>query len=603
MIPRTAPSRQCDIVMKGGVTSGVVYPLAVTELARAFRLKSVGGTSAGAIAAAAAAAAEHGRATGGFDEFERLPAWLGEKAPGSYNTNLFSLFQPQPKTRALFLVATAGLRARSFKWLAVILELLRQYWGWALLGAVPGMALLLDARRAGYLTIAVLIDGLLLVLVGLLLASGIVMGWSSTSALVGNFYGLCTGRGDPKRNDKAALSEWLTAYLNRLAGKNENDPPLTFGELWWPDVPAGSKGESHDHAVRLEMMTTCLSHSRPYRLPFRDSEQVHENSLFLFNPAEFRLIFPEHVVSWMESHPRSPARVDGLIPLPEPWNLPVVVATRMSLSFPLLLSMVPLYAIDYHAEGEPERAERCWFSDGGLCCNFPVHFFDAPLPRWPTFAINLGDTGPGERPDMRMVRSNNDGIREAWSRFSPGSPGKHLLRFLSLAMKASGGWNDAMVSRLPGQRDRIATVTLSAEEGGLNLDMPPARIIALAERGRQAGLEFVRRFATADPTIEMNWPNHRWIRLRTLLAALDELVAGVESACGNAEPGDQTYSDWVASSVKPPSYDWTSEDQRSVARHALANIRAAAQRWSSTEAGLAAGSPRPRPELRARPRT
>ena len=48
--------------MKGGITSGVVYPLAVCELATVYRLRSVGGSSAGAIAAAAAACAELGRA-------------------------------------------------------------------------------------------------------------------------------------------------------------------------------------------------------------------------------------------------------------------------------------------------------------------------------------------------------------------------------------------------------------------------------------------------------------------------------------------------------------------------------------------------------------
>src|SRR5919112_1231854 len=55
------PALQCDIVMKGGITSGVVYPLAVCELATTYRLRSVGGASAGAIAAAAAVAAEMGR--------------------------------------------------------------------------------------------------------------------------------------------------------------------------------------------------------------------------------------------------------------------------------------------------------------------------------------------------------------------------------------------------------------------------------------------------------------------------------------------------------------------------------------------------------------
>ena len=68
--PRTydysRPTKTCDVVMKGGITSGVVYPHALCELARTYRFVNVGGTSAGAIAAAAAAAAEHGRDAGGF---------------------------------------------------------------------------------------------------------------------------------------------------------------------------------------------------------------------------------------------------------------------------------------------------------------------------------------------------------------------------------------------------------------------------------------------------------------------------------------------------------------------------------------------------------
>lgn len=39
---------ECDLVMKGGITSGIVYPLAVVEISKAFRLRSIGGTSAGA---------------------------------------------------------------------------------------------------------------------------------------------------------------------------------------------------------------------------------------------------------------------------------------------------------------------------------------------------------------------------------------------------------------------------------------------------------------------------------------------------------------------------------------------------------------------------
>jgi Patatin-like phospholipase len=55
-----ASTRYCDLVMKGGITSGVVYPNAVLALAREFRFKNIGGTSARAIAAAISAAAALG---------------------------------------------------------------------------------------------------------------------------------------------------------------------------------------------------------------------------------------------------------------------------------------------------------------------------------------------------------------------------------------------------------------------------------------------------------------------------------------------------------------------------------------------------------------
>jgi predicted acylesterase/phospholipase RssA len=86
------PTKFCDVVMKGGITSGVVYPLAVCELARTYQLKSIGGTSAGAIAAAAAAAAEYGRTRdgGSFAELEKLPRWLGEVPMNSGHSRLFS---------------------------------------------------------------------------------------------------------------------------------------------------------------------------------------------------------------------------------------------------------------------------------------------------------------------------------------------------------------------------------------------------------------------------------------------------------------------------------------------------------------------------------
>ena len=101
----TAPTQWCDVVMKGGITSGVVYPAAVGELAGKYRFRSIGGTSAGAIAAALTAAAELGRGSpgGGFNRLARLPDELAH--------DLLSLFQPARRTRTAFAVLLAFLGA------------------------------------------------------------------------------------------------------------------------------------------------------------------------------------------------------------------------------------------------------------------------------------------------------------------------------------------------------------------------------------------------------------------------------------------------------------------------------------------------------------
>src|SRR5437588_12938950 len=57
----SSPLLECDIVMKGGITSGVVYPSAVAELSKSYRFRNIGGNSAGAIAATLTAAAEYRR--------------------------------------------------------------------------------------------------------------------------------------------------------------------------------------------------------------------------------------------------------------------------------------------------------------------------------------------------------------------------------------------------------------------------------------------------------------------------------------------------------------------------------------------------------------
>jgi hypothetical protein len=109
---------QCDLVMRGGITSGIVYPRAIAKLAETYDFRSIGGTS-GAIAAAATAAAALG-AKGGENHFQSdiktLSGTLATKKRGK--TVLERLFQPQPSTYSPSSWPGWGARIWSLRWLA-----------------------------------------------------------------------------------------------------------------------------------------------------------------------------------------------------------------------------------------------------------------------------------------------------------------------------------------------------------------------------------------------------------------------------------------------------------------------------------------------------
>ena len=72
--PFNNPPCECDMVMKGGITSGVVYPQAILRLARKYRFRALGGGSVGALVAALTAAAELARGNRGFERLEKKRA-------------------------------------------------------------------------------------------------------------------------------------------------------------------------------------------------------------------------------------------------------------------------------------------------------------------------------------------------------------------------------------------------------------------------------------------------------------------------------------------------------------------------------------------------
>lgn len=626
-----APRLECDIVMKGGITSGVVYPRAVAELARTYRLRSVGGASAGAIAAAAAAAAELGRDSGGFEALDRMPEALAAPGPDGRST-LSTFFQPSATGAPLFrlLGATEG-RSGAGVYAALLATLLRGYWARALVGALPGVVLVvLSLLGSGPALWAGLVGGLVTLVLGV--AAAVLLGVKGTLARVaGDGFGLCSGMPGVDSGGAAALTPWLHDQLQDLAGRGPGDPVLTFGDL----DAAG---------ITLRMMTTDLAAGQPVAMPWTSRE-------YFFSPAAFRGLFPDAVVDWMVGHPPRPeggpaavfgtlllrAHADraGLRPWPAPEDVPVVVATRMSLSFPALISAVPLAAVDYvqptnrqarsaadawrreHPDGTVEQAvaevpaptfASVWFTDGGLCANLPVHFFDTPLPKRPTFAFNLGPFPPGREksPDQGensyLPTGNAAGLQSAWFTMPTAGAGSWVSFFMRLFSTARE-WVDAAQLVLPGYRDRIVTVQHDDSEGGMNLSMPEQVVQDLAERGRLGAVKLTDAFAGKHPgeVPAWGWDNHRWVRFRTAAAGLSgwlaPLLANYRDTTSGGTPYDQLAGPGAEAEL--PSYKPGVRAREVLNEHTGALV-GLAESWTGDDA-LTSGAPRPSPRLRLVP--
>src|SRR5207247_7552217 len=135
-------------------------------------------------------------------------------------------------------------------------------------------------------------------------------------------------------------------------------------------------------SIDLQMFTTNLSHGRPHIMPSAADEQ----RLF-YNSGELSAYLPTTVMEWMDKHARpyeqnphslrtqpnpAAAKKLNLKELHPAEHFPVLLAARMSLSFPFLFSAVPLWALDCEPESETRGFSRCMFSDGGISSNFPV---------------------------------------------------------------------------------------------------------------------------------------------------------------------------------------------------------------------------------------
>ena len=342
------------------------------------------------------------------------------------------------------------------------------------------------------------------------------------------------------------------------------------------------------------MLTTDLSSGTQDQLPF-------SGRIWGFCPTEFADLFPDTVVRWLTDHSRDPAgspeleqlRAAGLWPLPAAEHLPVIVGVRMSLSFPGLLSTVPLHAIDHTSPADPQTGLYpivCHrFSDGGITSNFPLHFFDAAVPRRPTFGIDLvkvDHLSPDPARNVSMSARKNDGILSRPVTITT------VGDFVGALLNTMQNWADNMQALVPGYRDRIVAVEHTKVEGGMNLDMPPGIITDLAQRGRYAGLR----------TDFFDFTNHRWVRFRSLLQTLKDLIEPARTPLQGPGPdGAPSYDQMINGT--PPSYRSGWDDQT---RAAFTDVKAAVVALGDTYAQvngvISDDAPKPEPRLQVRPR-
>jgi hypothetical protein len=562
---------ECDLILKGGVASGVVYPNLILELARKYKFRQIGGTSVGAMAAAVAAASELNRAGGGFGTLERIPAFLQE--------NMESLFQPSPGLKSLF----NGIKvAQAGGWRRIVIGV----GAWFLTPVILAYNLIFHKKLIG----------------------------SVPKKLEENGYGICSGLKMPGHSGPG-LTDWLAEQIEIAAGRMEPEGdlparPLLFSDLWdgkvlsdeqieaiWNDGRMKPEELSHEEKmddtattkmkIDLRMVTTNLSLSRPHELPFLSRNHY-------FEPAEMANLMPAWVADWMVENSSQAKNHPTLRYLPVAERMPVVLAARMSLSFPFLLSATPLYQASYD-KGEVSEYRKVWFSDGGISSNMPIHMFDNWLPSRPTFAVSLDDCEPGTEQRVWLPTAPGQG------RTAPHQSIGGTLQFASSILGAAKDWQDQLQMLSTGYKERVVHVALDSSEGGLNLDMSPTVMKRLGKYGTQAGQRLTGNIPSGTNHDTFDFEDHQWRRFLVLYERLEEDLADLSIAWDKTKSDGRTFGQLVdALAAKPPSHKKGSTVDRKKAVARMDELVRLAAKWSANNGAIRdkIGTPRPSPVMR-----
>lgn len=635
----------CDLVMKGGITSGLVYPNAVLALAKKYRFKCIGGTSAGAIAAAVCAAAALGerrkviepglisgdRDAAGFSGLAKVTKLLSSEG------FIYQLFQPKKDAEPVYLLLLA-VSAQAGAW-AIIKAAFQAIMAiaWVSVAATLALLLIFSSWIGGAIgALAALLPSLFCALVVGVIASL----FRIAKTIRANQLGICTGLSQSSSGSatRPALTDWLHDVIQDLSGQ-DRAKPLLFKDLW--QAPRYESEPSSERALSLEIITTSISHNEPRSLPFKTGR-------FWFRREDFDALFPKSLIDCMVAG--LPTEVDGVnyYLLPDGGELPVLIAARMSLSFPLLISAVPLYEAIYKkppaatdaaaSEDHPAATDAavcgeeatydkpddvavlgpealatggrgrgqsdtiqsfrvCWFSDGGISSNFPIHLFDRPLPRWPTFGIDLiyPKSDDGGRSEVFLPKNNNQGWQPRYTSIAARAALIEIFNFVFSIIATMQNWRDLIQSRAPGHRDRIVQVPLFPDEGGLNLNMPQPVLDSVVRKGGEAGEKLVEEF---------KFNNQYWVRWRNVAAGVQQYYK--DFAVGAGAPISDSYKDAYLSakdgSPQPPSYSFNNNESKKEAQLLFEKMKNEGARWSKLDApDLARRAPEPEARLRIVP--
>jgi hypothetical protein len=187
-------------------------------------------------------------------------------------------------------------------------------------------------------------------------------------------------------------------------------------------------------------------------------------------------------------------------------------------------------------------------------------------------------------------------------RAKPGASGR-FLRYVPIAtlgdfaaaiFDTMQNWADATQITMPGFGDRVVEIRQNADEGGMNLQMPPDVVHRLAGRGTEAGINLLHGDSdTATPPF--NFDAHRWMRYRNAMAGLDEFLSGM----GDVWPGMQEF---LATDPPPPGFPRFAPDNPADDLEATTQVMALATTLAELGHPATQGTvPHPEPELRLTP--